>query len=129
MQLLFSSSTENEFTNGLNLLKGKVIRFNNENTPNLVPRVDWAKTDFFITDGITLGLEKIEYMYYVHSFYVVPEGDYSILSESYYCDVKYCSGIKYKNIYAFQFHPEKSSIKGLLLIRNFLAQVAKFKGE
>jgi glutamine amidotransferase len=120
MQLLFSKSYENDLTNGLDIIKGEVKRFDNDFNNFTVPRVDWGNTEFIMKDIVFDGLMNSEYMYYVHSFYTIPEDKSIISSISNYCNIDYCTGIIFNNIYAFQFHPEKSSNKGKKIIENFL---------
>ena len=57
-------------------------------------------------------------MYFVHSYYVIPEHNDIVLSTTEYGDTEYCSSISYKNITAFQFHPEKSGNAGLEIYKN-----------
>jgi glutamine amidotransferase len=58
-------------------------------------------------------------MYFVHSYYVVPENNTCILTQTNYEDIEYCSSILKNNIFATQFHPEKSSLKGLSIYKNW----------
>ena len=64
-------------------------------------------------------------MYFVHSFFVIPKNKDIILSKSNYGKEDFCSSIVSKNIYAFQFHPEKSGIEGLKIYKNFKSIVKK----
>ena len=63
-------------------------------------------------------------MYFVHSFYVEPQDSDKILSMTEYAGQKYCSGLFWKNIFAVQFHPEKSARKGIQIYQNWAAMVA-----
>ena len=58
-------------------------------------------------------------MYFVHSYFVKLEDQKQILSETQYGNLKFCSSLKYKNIYATQFHPEKSGPNGLKILSEF----------
>ena len=62
-------------------------------------------------------------MYFVHSYYVVPENESIILSKTNYGDHEYCSSIQQDNIFACQFHPEKSGNKGLLVYENIMSKI------
>ena len=66
-------------------------------------------------------------MYFVHSFYVVPENETIILTHTNYAGIKYCSSIIYKNIFACQFHPEKSAHEGLKIYKNLAHLLNKAK--
>jgi glutamine amidotransferase len=119
-QLLFSSSSENNQTKGLQIIKGKVLRFNNTVSLTTVPRVEWGETDFLNNHSILNGLSKNDFMYYVHSYYAEPDDISISIAKTNYCGIDYCSGIQFKNVFGFQFHPEKSSKKGIKIIENFL---------
>ena len=121
MQLLFSSSEEFEFTEGLDLIKGKIIKLNNKNkNSNLkLPNIGWESIEIK-KDPIFEGISNNSDFYFVHSFHLK-------LSDSKYCLAKYKMGdekivamIKKNNIVATQFHPEKSQENGLKLLENFL---------
>lgn len=117
MQLLFEESEEFGSTNGLNILKGKVIKFDTDIKKNLiVPHVGWNQISFNSENNHKNSVMKNnnngEFMYFVHSFHVVPQSDDIELTSTTYQDMKYCSSIKKENITAFQFHPEKSGETG-----------------
>ena len=57
-------------------------------------------------------------MYFVHSYYAIPKDEY-VLSTTTYGGIEYCSSVRFKNIYATQFHPEKSGKEGLNIYKNF----------
>lgn len=120
-QLLFSESEEGGRIEGLNILKGKVRKFKNMNGLK-IPHMGWNQIRITnderrttILDGISDG----SYMYFVHSYYVEPEDRGIILCETEYGNI-FTSGIHRDNIYAFQFHPEKSQSRGLRIIKNFV---------
>ena len=66
------------------------------------------------------GVRASDYFYFVHSFYVLPEEKDAVLSTTRY-GIKFCSSIWQDNIFATQFHPEKSQTAGLKLVKNFIA--------
>lgn len=129
LQLLFSESEEFGSAKGLNLIPGKVKRFGNlteSQQPLKVPQIawnsiheshkgKWQNTPFqHIQDG--------ENMYFVHSYYVNPVDDEVTLSTSTYGSTEYCSSIIKENIFACQFHPEKSAQMGISIYRQWALQ-------
>ena len=123
LQLLFDNSEEFGNHSGLGLIKGAVKKFQfsiDEDTKYPVPQIGWNKIR---CNGAawnkTLLFENRDedFMYFVHSYYVVPEDKQLTLSTTTYGKQKYCSAIRYKNIFASQFHPEKSGETGLKLYK------------
>ncbi|MBX9853820.1 MAG: imidazole glycerol phosphate synthase subunit HisH [Cytophagaceae bacterium] len=134
MQLLMSESEEFGLTKGLNIIEGICKKFPNEiNSVEIrVPQIGWnsiysannqKKFDNLLLDNISNG----ELMYFVHSYYVIPENKENIFTITDYQGLRYCSGIRKDNIFAFQFHPEKSAHKGLLIYQNFKTIVDNWK--
>jgi glutamine amidotransferase len=116
-QLLFSSSSEIKKTIGLNIFKSKIKKIKNET--HVVPNIGWNKIKISQKKNPKL---KSEYFYFVHSYYAdILEKEQKIVS-SYieYQKNKVCSSITYNNIFATQFHPEKSGKKGLELMKNII---------
>lgn len=116
LQLLFTSSEEHRLTSGLNIIKGKVKQFHD----NLkIPHMGWnqikIKKDAKILDGI----EDNTYFYFVHSYYVEPEDKDIIVATTDYGQ-EFVSVINKNNLWAIQFHPEKSEKSGLKILKNFL---------
>ena len=124
LQILFDESEEYGPVAGLGILAGKVVRFPNKisetkNGPLIkVPHMGWNKILVKKTDSLFETVETTPYFYFVHSYYVVPE-DPSIVATVTHYGIEFVSGIQYKNIYAFQFHPEKSQTLGLSLLKRF----------
>lgn len=126
LQLLFSESEEGGRIKGLDVLSGKVKRFR-ETKGLKVPHMGWNrisnKMQRTTNDGrratILKGIPDGSFMYFVHSYYVEPEDRSTILCETEYEDI-FTSGIHKDNIFAFQFHPEKSQDLGLKIIKNFV---------
>jgi glutamine amidotransferase len=122
LQLLFSESDEFENTKGLDLIKGVVRRFDNKKNSLKVPQISWNQ--IYMPSSINWdktplhGIIPGDYFYFVHSFYVIPEENVA-LSYTTYGDTKYVSSILKDNIFACQFHPEKSADKGLQLYKNW----------
>ena len=116
-QLLFSESEEFGKQKGLDLFSGKVIGF--KATENLkVPHMGWnrieKKKDSPFLDGIASG----DYVYFVHSFYVVPDDDSLVATTTDYGE-PFVSSIATDWVFACQFHPEKSQELGLRILKNF----------
>ncbi|OGC13171.1 imidazole glycerol phosphate synthase, glutamine amidotransferase subunit, partial [candidate division WOR-1 bacterium RIFOXYA2_FULL_37_7] len=121
MQLLFSESEEFGKHKGLDIIKGVVKRFSPKNERNnivKVPQVGWNKLNFNGKFSIFNDIKDGEYMYFVHSYYVVPENKKDIATTTNYADIDFCSSVVSGNVMAFQFHPEKSAGKGLQIYRN-----------
>ena len=116
LQLIFSESEEGGLYKGLGILPGRVIRFSN----NLkVPHMGWNQIDIKKPDiAILRNISDHSYMYFVHSYYVIPE-DTSVIATSTSYGIDFTSMIAKDNLFATQFHPEKSQKIGLQLLRNF----------
>lgn len=116
LQLLFSQSEEFGTHEGLNLVSGRVIRF-----PRglKVPHMGWNTVEIWQDDCPLLkGVPDGSYLYFVHSYYVVPY-DFSVVATSTQYGVEYTSTIWKDNMFATQFHPEKSQKLGLKVLENF----------
>ncbi|NLO06053.1 MAG: imidazole glycerol phosphate synthase subunit HisH [candidate division WS1 bacterium] len=119
LQLLFSEGEEMGTHRGLDVVPGRVIRF----THSLkIPQIGWnqitARQDCPQLEGVADGA----YVYFVHSYHVVPE-DESVIATTTDYGYEFCSAIRRGNLFATQFHPEKSSTIGLQILRNFVAGV------
>lgn len=120
-QLLFSKSSEFENCDGLDIIKGTVNKFNFNNKKCKVPQIGWNKI-YSESNWLDSPLNKIvndEYMYFVHSYFVDPLNKNEVLSYTKYENFKYCSSIKKNNIFATQFHPEKSGLEGLKIYKEW----------
>jgi len=117
LQLLFSESEEFGRHEGLNLIAGKVRRFE---TPGLrVPHVGWNQIEIDRMDPLLGATADGSYFYFVHSFYVEPEAPTDVLCWTDYGG-RFCSVARRDNVWGAQFHPEKSQEAGKQLLRNFL---------
>jgi glutamine amidotransferase len=118
LQLLFEESDEFGSFKGLGVIKGSVKKFQNNQDKNHkypVPQIGWNRINKNKNWDNTL-LEfnnENDHMYFVHSYYVVPHEEELTLSLSKYGNTTFCSSISIDNIFASQFHPEKSGKKGL----------------
>ena len=119
MQLLFESSEEFGQHSGLGIIKGTVNKFQfsiNQSIKYPVPQIGWnqIKKNGTTWDRTLLcNNQNNEFMYFVHSYYVKPDDEKIILSSTTYGVQNYCSAIQFQNIFATQFHPEKSGKAGL----------------
>ncbi len=113
MQLLFDSSEESESVKGLGIIHGRVLRFPSERGLK-VPQMGWNRltkvTGSLLTEG--------DYVYFVHSFYCCPDNESDCAAYTDY-SVRYCSAVERGNIFATQFHPEKSGEAGLEILNRF----------
>ena len=129
LQLLFETSEEFGSHRGLGIIKGSVKKFQfrkSESTKFPVPQIGWNRiqnTGNLWDNTLLCNNLHNDFMYFVHSYYVKPANDEIVLSNTVYGTTEYCSSIKYNNIFASQFHPEKSGLVGLTIyneIRNYL---------
>lgn len=117
LQLLFTESDEFGRHQGLDLIPGRVRRFDD---PGLrVPHVGWNQIESIRADPLLQGLKDGDYLYFVHSYYVVPADSASVLAWTSY-GRPFCSIARRGNVWGAQFHPEKSQSTGRTLLRNFL---------
>lgn len=119
LQLLFDRSEEAPGLRGLSLLPGKVVRFKG---PLKVPHMGWNSLRPEKPSGGLLlkGIPEGTYYYFVHSYYAVPEDPAACLSATTQYGRRICAAVEQGNIFATQFHPEKSQAQGLRLLRNFV---------
>jgi glutamine amidotransferase len=115
LQVLFTESEEFGTCKGLDLFKGKVVRFQ----LNLkVPHMGWNNVKILRRPPIFEGIEDEAFFYFVHSYYVVPDNHEVVATTTEY-GVTFTSMVWQDNIFATQFHPEKSQEAGLKILRNF----------
>lgn len=120
-QALFDASEEfNSCATGLGLLKGKVVRFS-ERHGLKIPQIGWNQLEI-TQPGCPLyrGIPSGSYFYFVHSFYPEPLEDSVIATRTEYGET-FASSVWRENMFATQFHPEKSQKIGLQLLANFVA--------
>ncbi|HEX67882.1 MAG TPA: imidazole glycerol phosphate synthase subunit HisH [bacterium] len=118
LQLLFEWSEEGN-TKGMGVIKGVVKRF--PNLPSLkIPHMGWNKVKLRMEgENLFDGIPDNSYFYFTHSYYVIPVEKEIIATTTFY-GVEFVSSIKKGNLFACQFHPEKSGKIGLKLLENFL---------
>jgi glutamine amidotransferase len=117
LQLLFDKGYEDGEYEGLGLVPGEVVRF--RVPPEYkVPHMGWNQVQFRRRPPIFEGVPDGEHFYFVHSYYVVPKDESIIATETDY-PAAFCSSIWRDNLFAVQFHPEKSQSAGLRVLKNF----------
>ena len=118
LQLIFDESEESPGVKGLSLLPGKIIRF-----PKIeglkVPQIGWNDIGFPKESRLFAGIDEGSYVYFVHSYYLKAGNDEDVAAISRY-GVPFHAAVEHDNIFACQFHPEKSSDVGLKILSNFL---------
>lgn len=124
LQLLFTKSEEFGSGNGLNLISGIIKRFPSKiNQRKIkVPHISWNqiyKSNINFRNTPLLDLIDNEFMYFIHSYYVKPDNDNCILTNTNYDGFEFCSSVIKENIFATQFHPEKSADKGISIYKNW----------
>ena len=120
LQLLFSKSFEDGEYDGLNLFPGEVVRF--AAVPGLkVPHMGWNQLSIQRTAPELLDTPDGAAVYFVHSYHVVPKDSKIVATETDY-PTPFVSAIWYENVFATQFHPEKSQKVGLAMLRRFAAR-------
>jgi glutamine amidotransferase len=117
LQLLFETSHEHGDHQGLGVLAGEVLRFEVPREYS-VPHMGWNQLSIARRAPILEGLDEGTYVYFVHSYYVVPRDREVIATTTDYPD-PFCSMIWRDNLFAAQFHPEKSQADGLRILKNF----------
>ena len=115
LQLLFTESEEGGRHLGLDIIPGKVIRFS---TGLKVPHIGWNEIDIKNDISILKDIPQKSYLYFVHSYYVVPDNP-SVTAATTNYGIDFTSIIHKDNIFATQCHPEKSQKLGLRILRNF----------
>jgi imidazole glycerol-phosphate synthase subunit HisF len=130
MQLLFSSSDEIKYTEGLNILPGnlELLFKSKKNAALKLPHIGWnrlilkneTKTDTPWSNTIFLSVDPGSFVYFVHSFAVYDISSSFVLSVTDYGEEKFCSAVQKDNVSGCQFHPELSSEAGLNILNRFI---------
>lgn len=116
LQLLFTESDEFGITKGLDVFKGRVVRFPHSDLK--VPHMGWNAINFKSRPPIMSEINEGGYFYFVHSYYVVPD-DNSIIATTTDYGLDFASMVWKDNVFATQFHPEKSQTLGLKILKGF----------
>lgn len=143
MQLLMTESEEFGVHGGLNVISGFVRRFFDSKSDSAsckIPHVGWNRllapkiaefgqpasyegSNKFWKDTILNTTQEGEFVYFVHSYIVIPQSPEHILAETEYGQRRFCSAIRSKNVFGCQFHPEVSANVGLRILKEFLYAV------
>lgn len=115
MHLLFTESQEFGYHRGLDLLKGRIVKLPSHLR---VPHMGWNQLHMKQTNGLTQGIAESSFVYFVHSYYPEPSSADIVLATTDY-DIEFPAIVHRKNIWATQFHPEKSQRVGERLLDNF----------
>jgi glutamine amidotransferase len=123
-QLLFTESEEFGAGKGLDLISGIIKRFPETTAGRKVkvPHIAWNtifKLDQEWENTALNDLSNNDFMYFIHSYYVKPFDDSCVLTQTNYDGIEFCSSILKNNIFATQFHPEKSAEKGISIYKNW----------
>jgi len=122
MQLLFEESEEFGPVRGLGVLPGRVVRFMPDDPALKVPHMGWNELHVARPMPALAGIESGASVYFVHSYYPVP-ADPTLVATTTTYGPEFASSVARDNIFACQFHPEKSQRVGLRLLENFAAVV------
>ena len=122
LQLLFESSEESPGVQGLGILKGRILRIPEgegpDKKPLKIPHIGWNSLEFPKAGRLFEGVLPQSYVYFVHSYYLKAEEDIVTARTRY--GVSIDASVEKGNVFACQFHPEKSSETGLLILKNFV---------
>ena len=121
LQLLFESSEESPGVEGLGVLQGKIVRLPAESGLK-IPHIGWNNLHFPREGRLFDGVAENSYVYFVHSYYLQAR-DESIVTAVTDYGARIHASIESGNLFACQFHPEKSSEVGLRILRNFIAVI------
>jgi len=118
LQLLFDSSEESPGVEGLGILKGKIVKIPGGEYEK-IPHMGWNSLELSAEGKLFNGIDDGAYVYFVHSYYLEAE-DESIVKAVTYYNTKIHASVEKDNVFACQFHPEKSSAVGLKILENFV---------
>ena len=118
LQVLFEQSEEAPGVEGLGILKGKICRIPNAEGLK-IPHMGWNSLHLENNGRLFKGIEDDPYVYFVHSYYLKAEDEQIVKASAEY-GVHIHASVEQKNVFACQFHPEKSSTAGLRILKNFV---------
>ena len=119
LQMFADIGYEEIETKGLGWIPGKVSKIDNQNGKYKLPHIGWNQINILKDDKIFKNIENNSHMYFVHSYEFVPEDKNVISATTDYSSSIVCS-VEKDNIFGTQFHPEKSDMIGLKVIKNFI---------
>ncbi len=117
LQLLYESSEETPGVEGLGILKGKILKIP-EQEGLKIPHMGWNSLHLQNDGRLFRGIEQNPYVYFVHSYYLKAEEEETVKATTEY-SVKIHASVEKDNVFACQFHPEKSGDLGLQILKNF----------
>lgn len=117
LQLLFDSSEESEGVKGLGIFRGQIIKFS-DTTEYKIPQIGWNSLEIKQDSRLFNGIINQSYVYFVHSYYLVADDEEIVAASSDYAN-HFHAAVESGNVYACQFHPEKSGEVGLRILKNF----------
>lgn len=123
LQLLFEESEESPGVKGLGIFKGKIKKF----SPDMglkIPHIGWNSLEIKQNDTLFKDVPEDAYVYFVHSYYLHAEDENDIATITNY-GIDFHSAVGKNNIFATQFHPEKSGDVGLQILKNFASMEVK----
>jgi len=127
LQLLFDESEESPGVKGLGLIKGKITKIPTEykaDNGNImtqkVPQIGWNSIEINSSSRLFKGISDGSYVYFVHSYYLTADNPDEVAAKTYY-GTEIHAAVEKDNIFATQFHPEKSSDVGLKILKNFIS--------
>jgi glutamine amidotransferase len=118
LQLLFTESEEFGLSKGLDVIKGKVVRFRLQDPTLKVPHMGWNSVSIKRRPSALADVPDGSHFYFVHSFHVVPE-DKGVVATTTHYGMEFVSSVWKDNVFATQFHPEKSQSLGLSILKRF----------
>ena len=127
LQLLFDESEESPGVKGLGLVKGKITKIPTEYTAadgtvmtQKVPQIGWNNIEINPKSRLFKGITGEPYVYFVHSYYLTAENPDEVAAKTFY-GTEIHAAVEKDNVFATQFHPEKSSDVGLKILENFIS--------
>ena len=124
MQLLFTESSEFGNHKGLGIIEGSVAKLFNPSREITIPQIGWNQikkpNNVDWNNSPLKNISDNSFMYFVHSYYAIPSNINQIQTLTNYEEIEYCSAVNFKNIFATQFHPEKSGALGVSIYFEFL---------
>ncbi len=118
LQLLFQTSEECPGVSGLGLLDGRIVRIP-EAAGLKIPHMGWNSLEVKPEAALFQGLPEQPYVYFVHSYYLQADREEDVAASTIY-NVRIHASVEHENLFACQFHPEKSSTVGLQILKNFI---------
>ena len=118
LQLLFERSEESDGVEGLGILKGEICRIPDKEGLK-IPQIGWNSLKYPNRGRLFEGLEEDAYVYFVHSYYLKAEEESIVTATTRYSTLIHAA-VEKENVFACQFHPEKSSETGLAILKNFI---------